>query len=495
MLRRTLFTRLNKIFSIEEVAKDIPSGATLVVGGFGLSGTPHAVLEQVQKVGCNDLTVVANNAGVDDWGIGILLQTKQIKRMVSSYVGENKTFERMYLTGELEVEFNPQGTLAERIRAGGAGVQAFYTPTAFGTVIQHGGFPIKFNPDGTPAIVSKPKEAREFNGRWCVMEEGITGDFSIIKAWKADKAGNLMFRGTARNFNVPAAQAGKICIAEVEEIVEIGELDPNHIHLPGVYVQRIVCPPKYEKRIEFRTTRKPESAESAAGPKDPLALPMREKLARRAALEFEDGMYVNLGIGIPTLASNYLPKGMSIELQSENGLLGMGPFPEEKDVDADLINAGKQTVSYLPSSSIFSSDQSFAMIRGGHMDLTILGALEVAPNGDLANWVIPGKMVKGMGGAMDLVSSGCRVVVTMEHTAKGAAKIKKDCTLPLTGRAVVDRIITELCVFDIDKKGGSGMTLKELAPGVTLEQVQAATACPFHVAADVTTMKYAGVNA
>ena len=163
-------------------------------------------------------------------------------------------------------------------------------------------------------------------------------------------------------------------------------------------------------------------------------------------------------------------------------------------MDADLINAGKQTVSYLPSSSIFSSDQSFAMIRGGHMDLTILGALEVAPNGDLANWVIPGKMVKGMGGAMDLVSSGCRVVVTMEHTAKGAAKIKKDCSLPLTGRAVVDRIITDLCVFDIDKVGGSGMTLKELAPGVTLEQVQKATACPFHVADNVTTMKYAGCH-
>jgi len=327
------------------------------------------------------------------------------------------------------------------------------------------------------------------------MEEGIVGDFSIVKAWKADKAGNLMFRGTARNFNVPAATAGKICIAEVEEIVETGELDPNHIHLPAVYVQRIVCPPKYEKRIEFRMTSKPSSGKAADKPLAVSELNMRERLARRAALEFKDGMYVNLGIGIPTLAANYLPKDMHIELQSENGMLGMGPFPTEDKVDADLINAGKQTVSYLPSSSLFSSDQAFAMIRGGHMDLTVLGALEVAPSGDLANWVVPGKMVKGMGGAMDLVSSGCRVVVTMEHTAKGVPKIKNECSLPLTGKGVVDRIITELCVFDIDKKGGSGMTLVELAEGVTVEDVKKATACPFHVAPNVTTMKYAGVNA
>jgi 3-oxoacid CoA-transferase len=492
MLRRSVFARVNKIYSLEDAVKDVKSGSKLIVGGFGLSGTPHALLQQVQKVGCKDLEIVSNNAGVDDWGIGILLQTKQVRRMVSSYVGENKTFEKMYLTGELEVEFNPQGTLAERMRAGGAGVKAFYTPTAFGTVIQQGGFPIKYNKDGTPAIVSQPKEARLFDGRWCVLEEGITGDYSLIKAWKADKAGNIVFRGTARNFNVPAAQAGKICIAEVEEIVETGTLDPNEIHLPGVYVQRIVCPPKYEKRIEFRTTRKPQK--EGAKVTDVAQLDMRERLARRAALEFKDGMYVNLGIGIPTLASNYLPPGMHIELQSVNGLLGMGPFPTEDKVDADLINAGKQTVSYLPSSSLFSSDQSFAMIRGGHMDLTILGALEVAPNGDLANWVIPGKMVKGMGGAMDLVSSGCRVVVTMEHTAKGGvAKIKRECSLPLTGRACVDRIITELCVFDVDKKGGSGLTLRELAKGVTVEDVQKATDCPFKVAADVSEMKYAGM--
>lgn len=492
---RRVFPRfaVNKVMSAAEAVKDIPSGAKLCIGGFGLCGTPHALIQELQKLGVKDLTCFSNNAGVDDWGIGILLQTRQVRRMVSSYVGENKIFEKQYLTGELEVEFNPQGTLAERLRAGGAGIAAFYTPTGFGTAMQEGGFPIKFNPDGTPAIVSEPKETRCFDGRWCVMETGIKGDYALVKAWRADKAGNLQFRGTACNFNAACATAGKVCIAEVEEIVENGTFQPDHVHLPGVYVQRIVCPPAYEKRIENRKINKGDAKRTQTGAVDVSKMDNREKLARRAALEFKDGMYVNLGIGIPTQASNYLPAGMSIELQSENGLLGMGPYPTEDKVDADLINAGKETVSYLPTSSIFSSDKSFAMIRGGHMDLTILGALQCAPNGDLANWVIPGAKVKGMGGAMDLVSSGCRVVVTMEHSAKGAAKILNKCNLPLTGRRVVDRIITELCVFDVDKIGTKGLTLIELAQGVTVEQVKAQTQAPFTVSPSLTTMKYAGV--
>jgi 3-oxoacid CoA-transferase subunit A len=215
----------------------LSDGQTLAVGGFGLCGIPEALIAALRDSGVKGLTVISNNAGVDGFGLGQLLATRQIRKMISSYVGENKEFERQYLAGELELEFNPQGTLAERLRAGGAGIPAFFTRTGFGTIVAEG------------------KETREFDGHHYVMETALKADVSLVKAWKADTAGNLVFRKTARNFNPAVAMAGNVCIVEVEEVVELGAIDPDHVHLPGVYVDRIVLNPTPEKRIEQRTVR------------------------------------------------------------------------------------------------------------------------------------------------------------------------------------------------------------------------------------------------
>ena len=218
----------------------VADGQTLAVGGFGLCGIPEALIAALRDSGVRQLTVISNNAGVDGFGLGQLLGTRQIRKMISSYVGENKEFERQFLAGELELEFNPQGTLAERLRAGGAGIPAFFTATGYGTVVAEG------------------KETREIDGRHYVLETALKADVSLVKAWKADKAGNLVFRKTARNFNPACAMAGKACVAEVEELVEIGQIDPDHVHLPGIYVDRIVLNATPEKRIEQRTVRQVE---------------------------------------------------------------------------------------------------------------------------------------------------------------------------------------------------------------------------------------------
>jgi 3-oxoacid CoA-transferase/3-oxoacid CoA-transferase subunit A len=248
---------MNKVFPSAALAvKDVPDGATILAGGFGLCGIPENCIAALRELGPKGLTFVSNNCGVDDFGLGILLQNKQIAKMISSYVGENKEFERQYLSGELEVELCPQGTLAERLRAGGAGIPAFFTPTGAGTAVSDGGLPLRYASDGSVAKTSPKKETREFGGKLHVLEPAITGDFALVKAWKGDRFGNLVYRHTAMNFNPMCASAGKITIAEVEELVPVGQLDPDHVHTPGIFVQRIFKGSRYEKRIERRTVRK-----------------------------------------------------------------------------------------------------------------------------------------------------------------------------------------------------------------------------------------------
>ncbi|KTS70093.1 lipoprotein [Microbacterium testaceum] len=246
--------------SAADAVSDIPDGASLAVGGFGLSGNPIALIEALLAQGTRDLSVVSNNCGVDDWGLGILLGAGRIRKMTSSYVGENKEFERQFLSGELELELTPQGTLAEKLRAGGAGIAAFYTQTGVGTQVAEGGLPQRYDGTGGIAVASPVKDVRVFDvdgvPREFVLEEAITTDFSLVHAWKGDRHGNLVFRKAARNFNPLAAMAGRVCIAQVEHLVEPGEIDPDDVHLPGVYVHRVVeVGPGIEKRIEKRTVR------------------------------------------------------------------------------------------------------------------------------------------------------------------------------------------------------------------------------------------------
>ncbi|EPQ58363.1 3-oxoacid CoA-transferase [Gloeophyllum trabeum ATCC 11539] len=474
--------------SADEAVKDVKSGDMILSGGFGLCGIPETLLAALsRRKEVKDLTAVSNNAGLGEHGLVKLLSSGQLDRLIISYLGSNKAIEAAYLNGEISLELVPQGTLVERMRAHAAGIPAFFTPTGASSPVEYGTIPIRFKPGGMKngvLITGNKKESREFGGRKYVMEPAIAGDVAFVHAWKADEVGNCVFRYAANNYNAIMARNAKLTIVEAEHIVPVGSLSPNAIHLPGIYVDRIV-PATEPKEIEILSLAPDPNAqtEDSASNAAKAAKDLRHKIAKRAAKELGDGFYVNLGVGMPTLVTEHMPPGVNLWLQSENGILGMGPFPTKDQVDADIINAGKETVTLLPGASVFDSAESFAMIRGGHVDVSILGAMEVSQAGDIANFMVPGKLVKGIGGAMDLVSNPdkTKVIAVLQHCAKdGTPKIRKECTLPLTGARAVSQIITEMAVFNVDRQKGS-LELIEIAEGLTLEEVKAKTEAEFTV--------------
>ncbi|KAE8362493.1 hypothetical protein BDV27DRAFT_17969 [Aspergillus caelatus] len=490
----TIDRAASKLFrNADEAVADLKSGSIILSSGFGLCGVAETIISAIHRRGPEDLhslTAVSNNAGAPGkGGLSTLTQAGQVNRLILSYLGNNKALEKKYLTGDIAIELCPQGTLAERLRAGGAGIPAFFTPTGAHTFLQEGQIPVRLDESGRVLEHGKPRETRIFNGKTYLMENALTGDVAILRAWKVDEAGNCVFRYTTKAFSPLVAKAATLTIVEAENIVPVGSIDPNDVDLPGIFVDRIV-PATAPKSIEIKKLRPADDAGTLQPAKD-AAMAQRNRIAKRAAKELKQGYYVNLGVGIPTLAPSFMPEGVKVWVQSENGLLGMGSYPTEAEVDPDIINAGKETVTLVPGAATFDSSESFGMIRGGHVDVSILGALQVSAKGDLANYMIPGKVFKGMGGAMDLISNPDRtkIVVATSHTSKdGSPKIVSECELPLTGANCVSTIITDLCVFQVDREKGE-LLLTELAPGVEVEEVQSKTGAKFTVAKQLELME------
>lgn len=465
---------MNKVFpSAAAAVADVPDGASILIGGFGvLHGWPSSLILALRDLGRRELTLICNTPGFGPLSPQVLAENGQVRKLVASFGGfpyRTTPTEEQIGEGRIEFELVPQGTLVERVRAGGAGLSGFYTPTGVGTEVERG------------------KETREFDGRPYVFERAIRADFAFVRAEAADPLGNLVYRGGARNFNPVFATAARVTIAEVNEIVAVGDLDPERIVTPSIFVDRVV-------RASVRMSREDVVGLirqiGRAAPELPEGMPgiPPELMAARTAALFRDGETVNLGIGLPTLCSNYIGD-RDVTLHSENGLLGYGPFPEPGSEDLDLYNASGQLVTLRPGASCFHSADAFAMARGGHVDKIVLGGFEVAENGDLANWKAPHMKAGGIGGAMDLAAGGGELIVLMYHTTKdGRSKLVPRCTYPLTAVGRVSRVVTNLALIEVVP--GTGFVLREVAPSVTVEQVRAATAGRLVVPDDVREMDF-----
>ncbi|MFL2840835.1 MAG: 3-oxoacid CoA-transferase [Pseudohongiellaceae bacterium] len=439
--------------SLTEAATKVSDGDTLIVGGFGMTGNPVHLLNAIAETSVKNLTYIGNNVGEPGLGGGRLLRNGQLTKAIGSFFTSNPEAVKAAQTGKLDVELLPQGTLCEAMRAGGAGLGGFFTPTSAGTVLAEG------------------RESRNIGGKDMVLIPPLYGDVALIRAWKADTAGNLQYRMTENNFNQSAATAATVVIAEVEEIVPVGELNPNFIHTQGCFVDYLV---------EAPLTLEDLGSSASVPPRNENVDESRMNIARTALAELSPGDVVNLGIGIPTLLADLITPLHGIFMHTENGMLGVGPRPDSGGAMDFPVNAGKMPISELPGASYFDSCTSFGMIRGGHVDVSVIGGLEVDEAANLANWAVPGKPLLGVGGAMDLSSGSKRLIVTMTHTSRdGAPKIVPSCELPLTALGVVDVVITELAMFRFIE---SELVLAKVMPGSNLQEIQEKTSARYRIA-------------
>ncbi|WHF52769.1 3-oxoacid CoA-transferase [Chryseobacterium gotjawalense] len=436
--------------SLQQAVAMVKDGDTLLQGGFGMTGNPVHLMHALAETKTKNLTFIGNNVGEAGIGGGRLLRNGQLKKMIGSFFTSNPEAVKAAQEGVVAYELLPQGTLAEAIRAGGAGIGGFFTPTSAGTEL------------------AKGRETKILNGVEQVFIPGIRGNVAFIRAWKADTAGNLQYRMTEQNFNRAMATAADLVIAEVEEIVPVGEIAPESIHTPASYVDYLV-----QATLELD-----DLGSSATVSSSKKVSETRINMAKRALKELKKGDVVNLGIGIPTLVADFISDEAGIILHTENGMLGVGPAPIDGGGAMDYpVNAGKVPVTALKGSSYFDSAESFAMIRGNHVDVAIMGGLQVDEAANLANWAVPGQPLLGVGGAMDLASGAKKLIITMMHNEKnGDAKIVPLCDLPLTALNTVDMVITDKAVFEfIDGK----LTLTEIMPGATVEEVREKTTAKF----------------
>ena len=444
---------MNKVFaSPDDAIADIVDGATIAIAGFSVGHRfATSLILALRDRGTKDLTLVCNSLGDPGATRGqVLAENRQVKKLIAAFSvrpGTPTASEAQIAAGEMEVELVPQGILVERCRAGGAGIPAFYSPTSIGTDLVRG------------------REIRDFGGKPHVLEHAIHVDYAFLRGHRADRLGNVQFRGGSQNFNPSFAKAARVAIVEVDEIVEPGGIPPELIDLPGIFVSRVV---KTTQKFDLwkRPERRPQDRPRLYNDKPALT---RAGIAKNAARLVRDGTYVNLGVGIPTMVSNYLVE-RDVVLHAENGVLGYGHMvSDEKDIDPDIYNAAGQFVALKPGASFFDSVASFEMARGGRIDTVILGAYEVDQTASVANWSTADAKRGGIGGAMDLLSGKGDLIIVMEHAdSKGRPKLRRQCTYPLTGKGCVTCVVTDLALLRWD---GGRFVLEQVAPGFTAEEV------------------------